>query len=74
MSLDKLLRDRIVQRIKPNKKLARRNLKIASRDLNAAKHLLAEENYDWTLSIACNAMLQAGRALMFSKVFKPSTK
>jgi uncharacterized protein (UPF0332 family) len=74
MSLNELLRDRIIQRIKPNKKLAKRNLKIASRDLNAAKHLLAEENYDWTLSIAYNAMLQAGRALMFLKGYRPSTQ
>lgn len=74
MSLDELLRDRIIQRIKPNKKLAKRNLKIASRDLSAAKHLLAEENYDWVLSIAYNAMLQAGRALMFLKGFRPSTQ
>ncbi len=32
MSLEELLRDRIVQRIKPNKKLAKRNLKLALRD------------------------------------------
>ena len=74
MSLDELLKDRIIQRIQPNKKLAKRNLKIASRDLSAAKHLLAEENYDWTLSIAYNAMLQAGRALMFLNGFRPSTQ
>ena len=74
MSLDELLRDRIIHRIKPSKKLAKRNLKMASRDLSAAKHLLAEENYDWTLSIAYNAMLQAGRALMFLKGFRPSTQ
>lgn len=74
MSLDELLRDRIIQRIRPNKKIAKRNLRIASRDLRAAKHLLAEENYDWALSIAYNAMLQAGRALMFLKGFRPSTQ
>jgi len=73
MSLDELLRDRIIYRIKTNKKMAKTNLKIALRDLTVAKHLLAEENYDWTLSIAYNAMLQAGRALMFSKGFRPST-
>ncbi|MFQ6080829.1 MAG: HEPN domain-containing protein [Candidatus Bathyarchaeia archaeon] len=74
MSLEELLRDRIIQRIKPNEKTAKRNLKIASRDLSAAKHLLAEENYDWALSIAYNAMLQAGRALMFLKGFRPSAQ
>ncbi len=74
MSLDELLRDRIVQRIKPNKKLAKRNLKLALRDLSAAQHLLDEENYDWALSIAYNAMLQAGRSLMFLKGFRPSAQ
>jgi len=74
MSLDELLRNRIIQRIKPDKKLAKRNLKIASRDLTAAKHLLSQENYDWTLSIAYNAMLQAGRALMFLEGYRPSTQ
>lgn len=43
MSLEELLRDRIVQRIKPNKKLAKRNLKLALRDLSVAQHLLDEE-------------------------------
>lgn len=74
MSLDELLKDRIIQRMKPNKKLAKRSLEIASRDISAAKHLLAEENYDWVLSIAYNAMLQSGRALMFLKGFRPSTR
>jgi len=74
MSLDELLKDRIVQRIEPDKKLAKRNLKIALRDLSAAQHLLDEETYDWALSIAYNAMLQAGRALMFLKGFRPSTQ
>jgi len=36
--------------------------------------MLDEENYDWALSIAYNAMLQAGRALMFLKGFRPSTQ
>ncbi|HUV80549.1 MAG TPA: HEPN domain-containing protein [Candidatus Bathyarchaeia archaeon] len=30
------------------------------------------ENNDWTFSIAYNAMLQAVRALMFSKGYRPS--
>jgi len=38
---------------------------LAERDLNAAGHNLEDEEYDWALSIAYNAVLQAGRAVMF---------
>jgi len=74
MSLEELLRDRLIQRIAPNKELAKRTLNIALRDLNTAKRLLADEEYDWALSIAYNAMLQAGRALMFLEGYRPFTQ
>jgi len=71
MSLEKLLRDRIVEKTFPDKNLALKTLKLASRDLKAAKDALKNENYDWSLAIAYNAMLQAGRSLMFLKGYRP---
>ncbi|MBU0457375.1 MAG: HEPN domain-containing protein [Nanoarchaeota archaeon] len=47
------------------------NLSLAERDLKAAKDSLNSQDYDWALSIAYNAVLQAGRALMFSLGYRP---
>lgn len=45
-------------------------MKLAERDLRVAKKNL-DEDYDWVLAIAYNAVLQAGRALMLSKGYRP---
>ncbi len=47
------------------------SLNLAKRDVNVARSVL-EENCDWAFSIAYNAMLQAVRALMFSKGYRPT--
>ena len=47
-----------------------KELKLAARDIKVALKTLAEDN-DWAFSIAYNAILQAGRALMFSKGYRP---
>jgi len=47
-----------------------KELKLAARDIKVALKTLVEDN-DWAFSIAYNAILQAGRALMFSKGFRP---
>jgi len=57
--------------IKSDRKQVERSLKLAHRDLKSADRLLDEEDYDWAFAIAYNAMLQAGRALMFSEGFRP---
>lgn len=45
-------------------------LGLAHRDLAVAKTLLSS-SYDWAYAVAYNAILQAGRALMFSKGYRP---
>lgn len=45
-------------------------MNLAERDLAVAKEVLAI-NDDWASNISYNAMLQAGRALMFSKGYRP---
>ncbi len=74
MSLEKLLAEGAVYKIEGGKALVERSLRIAARDLKSAKQLLQEENLDWALAIAYNSMLQAGRALMFSKGYRPSAE
>ena len=46
-------------------------LALSKRDLNTAKKVL-KENQDWAFNIAYNAMLQASKALMYSKGFRSS--
>jgi len=44
---------------------------MAERDMKAAADNLGDENYDWSLAIAYNAMLTAGRSLMVFKGYYP---
>lgn len=45
-------------------------LGLAHRDLAVARTLLSS-SHDWAYTVAYNAILQAGRALMFSKGYRP---
>jgi uncharacterized protein (UPF0332 family) len=72
VSLEELLGSRVIRRIKPNHALAVNSLKRAQRDIATSKTLIENERYDWSLAISYNAMLQAGRALMFEKGYRPS--
>lgn len=68
-----LLRDRTIRRIRPDHKLALNSVKRAHRDIDTAKTLIANEKFDWSLAVSYNAMLVAGRALMFDKGYRPSS-
>jgi uncharacterized protein (UPF0332 family) len=60
-------------RIKPYKarpEEIQKLLKLAARDLATAERNLADD-HDWAYTIAYNAILQAARALMFAKGFRP---
>jgi uncharacterized protein (UPF0332 family) len=72
MSLEKLLRDRLIRKIRVDKSLVRKSFLIAKRDLDTSKKVFKGESYGWSLAIAYNSMLQAGRALMFLNGFKPT--
>jgi len=73
MSLEELLRDNTIRRITPDTALATRTLKRTSRDIATAKTLIQNGDFDWALAIAYNAMLSAGRALMFNQGYRPSS-
>ncbi|OGI15649.1 hypothetical protein A3K63_04420 [Candidatus Micrarchaeota archaeon RBG_16_49_10] len=72
MSLERLLKDRIIRKVRIDKELARKTFEIASRDIEVAGKVLEGKSYNWSLAISYNSMLQAGRALMFSRGFKPA--
>lgn len=73
MSLDELLRSRIIRRIRPNRRLAISSLMRARRDIDTARTLIENKKFDWSLAVSYNAMLLAGRALMFSQGYRPSS-
>ncbi|HNT60849.1 MAG TPA: HEPN domain-containing protein [Candidatus Bilamarchaeaceae archaeon] len=50
---------------------ARNMASLAERDLKAAADSLSSGNFDWVYAISYNAMLQAGRGLMFFRGFRP---
>ena len=73
MSLEELLRNKIIRRITPDKGLALNSIKRARRDIDTAKTLISNGKFDWSLAVSYNAMLVAGRALMFHKGYRPSS-
>jgi uncharacterized protein (UPF0332 family) len=69
--VDELEREGYIKKLPADKNKVEDALNLAKRDITVAKALL-RENDDWAFSIAYNAMLQALRALMFSKGYRPS--
>lgn len=64
MNLEKLLAERVIQKILPNNAEAAKMIDYAKRDLKTAQNTLENGDFDWAFAIAYNAMLEAGRALM----------
>ena len=63
--------DELWEKIEFDKNLVDNTIKLANRDLKTAENVLDDEDYDWSFAISYNAMLQAGRALMFSESVRP---
>ena len=59
------------ERMPIDKTLVENSLKLAERDIKTSGDVFNNNDYDWSFSISYNAMLQAGRALMFSEGFRP---
>ena len=68
--IDDLLRQGLVKKLPVDQKKVDDAIAHARRDLITAGTLLASD-HDWAYTIAYNAVLQAGRALMFSKGYRP---
>ncbi len=71
MSYEELLKQGLIKRFQASPAQAKSRLALAKRDIKAAKTMLGSDR-DWAFSMAYNAILQATRALMFAKGFRPS--
>ena len=73
MSYEKFLKDNLIKQQKPDFKQISYQLQRALKDLNTAEANL-KIDLTWSLTIAYHAMIRAGRALMYSKGFLPTTR
>lgn len=72
MNLSDLQKQGLIRPFKVSPAQIRDRLQLAKRDITTARKLLGSDS-DWAFSIAYNAVLQATRALMFFKGFRPAT-
>jgi uncharacterized protein (UPF0332 family) len=68
--IDELERDGLIRRLPYDRKKVDEALRLARRDAATSRAIL-ETDRDWAYTIAYNAVLQAGRALMFAKGYRP---
>lgn len=72
MSIEKLIKEGSIRPFNAAQDEVNRAIEIARRDLALSERLL-EENLDWCFSIAYNAVLQACRAYMFHRGYRPTS-
>lgn len=72
--LNKLEQEGYIKKLPPNPRRVKNSLDLAQRDIETAKGLLKEKNYDWAFNIAYNSMLQSIRSLMFYRGYRPSSR
>ena len=73
MNLSDLLNKGLVEKFQSDPAQIKNEMEIASNDLASAKNMLGIQEWGWAHNAAYNAMLQAGRALMFSKGYRPKS-
>lgn len=71
MSLSELLRSGLIEKFESDQAQIENEAEIARSDLASAKSILGLGDWKWAYNAAYNAMLQAGRGLMFSKGYRP---
>ena len=72
MAIDDLLRSGRIRRERISPAEVREALALADRDLRVARKLIGED-LDWGFTVAYSAVLQAARAFMFAKGYRPAT-
>ena len=70
MDLSELLRKREIEKVDPDKKTAEKLLKVSQDSIIAAEDNVKMNHNDVALSLAYNAMPNAGRALMAAKGYR----
>ncbi|GBE17854.1 HEPN domain protein [archaeon BMS3Abin16] len=73
MSIKDLEKEGLIRRLPIDKIKVKDSFRLAERDIKTSRGLIKEDP-DWAFSIAYNAILQAGRALMFSHGYRPVGK
>jgi uncharacterized protein (UPF0332 family) len=68
--IEDIEREGLVKKLPYDRKKVKDAIARAHRDLRTARTILNTDR-DWAYTIAYNAILQAGRALMFSKGYRP---
>jgi len=71
MNSEELLSKGMIEALDIDSNLIKKTLTRGEKNLKSSKKIFKSEEYDWTLAVAYSAMLQAGRALMFSKGYRP---
>ena len=72
MAIDDLLRSGRIRRERISPAEVGEALALADRDLRVARKLIGED-LDWGFTVAYSAVLQAARAFMFAKGYRPAT-
>ena len=70
MTIEDLERQGLIKKLPIDKKKVEDAVLHARHDIKTAR-VIFQTDYDWAYTIAYNAVLQAGRALMFSKGYRP---
>jgi uncharacterized protein (UPF0332 family) len=73
MNYEKLLKDKLIKRQKPNFTQIINQLNRSLKDLKTAEANL-DIDLTWSLTIAYHAMIRAGRALIYSNGYLPTIK
>lgn len=73
MNYEKFLKDKLIKKQKPDFRQISKQLQRALKDLKTAEANL-KIDLTWSLAIAYHAMIRAGKALMYSKGYLPTTK
>ncbi len=71
MKFEELEKEGLIKSLPVDKRRVKDSFELAERDLRTATKIL-KDDHDWAFSIAYNSMLQAARALMFSRGYRPS--
>lgn len=73
MHYERFLRDKLIKRQTPDFRQINKQLQRSLKDLKTSEANL-KIDLTWSLAIAYHAMIRAGRALMYSKGYLPTTK
>lgn len=74
VNLSDLLKKNLIEKFQSDPLQITNEMEIAKNDLGSAKKMLSIQEWGWAHNAGYNAMLQAGRALMFAKGYRPKAQ